>query len=60
MHKSTKSTINIFIDTLDKSGLGASSMQNEDIYFVPYTLPGETVKANVINRLIVVLIGLCI
>ncbi len=50
MHKSTKSTINIFIDTLDKSGLGASSMQNEDIYLVPYTLPGETVKANVINR----------
>ena len=51
MHKPTETTINLFIDKLDKSGVGASSMQNEDVYLVPYTLPGETVKANIINKL---------
>jgi len=50
MHKPTESTINLFIDKLDKSGIGASSMQNEDVYLVPYTLPGETIKANIINK----------
>ena len=50
MNKPTESTINILIDKLDKSGIGASSMQNEDVYLVPYTLPGETVKANIINK----------
>ncbi len=50
MQKPTESTINIFIDKLDKSGIGASSIQNKDVYLVPYTLPGETVKANIINK----------
>ena len=50
MHKPTETTINLFIDKLDKSGIGASSMQNKDVYLVPYTLPGETVKANIINK----------
>ncbi len=50
MNKPTESTINILIDKLDKSGIGASSMQNEDVYLVPYTLPGETVKANIIKK----------
>ena len=50
MHKPTETSINIFIDELDKSGVGVSSMQNEDVYLVPYTLPGETVKANIINK----------
>ena len=50
MHKPIKTTINLFIDKLDKSGIGISLMQNEDVYFVPYTLPGETVKANIINK----------
>ena len=50
MHKPTETTINLFIDELDKSGIGASSMQNKDVYLVPYTLPGETVKAKIINK----------
>ena len=50
MHKPIKTTINLFVDKLDKSGIGISSIQNEDIYFIPYTLPGETVKANIINK----------
>ena len=40
MHKRNDTTINLFIDKLDKSGVGVSSMQNEDVYLVPYTLPG--------------------
>ena len=50
MHKPIKTTINLFIDKLDKSGIGISLMQNEDVYFIPYALPGETVKANIINK----------
>ena len=50
MHKPTESTINLFINKLDKSGIGASSLQNKDVYLVPYTLPGETVKVNIINK----------
>ena len=50
MQKPTESTINIFIDKLDKSGLGTSSMQNKDVYLVPYALPGETIKAKTINK----------
>ena len=50
MHEPIKTTINLFIDKLDKSGIGISLMQNEDVYFIPYALPGETVKANIINK----------
>ena len=50
MHKPIKTTIDLFIDKLDKSGIGISSKQNEDVYFIPYALPGETVKANIINK----------
>ena len=50
MHKPIKTTINLSIDKLDKSGIGISLMQNEDVYFIPYALPGETVKANIINK----------
>ena len=50
MHKPTETTINLFIDELDKSGIGASSMQNKDVYLVPYALPGEMVKAKIINK----------
>ncbi len=50
MHKPIKTTISLFVDKLDKSGIGVSLMQNEDIYFIPYALPGETVKANIINK----------
>ena len=50
MHKPIKTTINLFVDKLDKSGIGISLMQNEDVYFIPYALPGETVKANIINK----------
>ena len=50
MHKPTETPINIIIDRLDETGIGASSMQNEDVYLVPYTLPGETVKAKIINK----------
>ena len=50
MHKSTDTRINIFIDKLDKSGIGVSSVQNDDIFLVPYALPGETVKAKIINK----------
>ena len=50
MHKLTETTINLFIDELDKSGVGISLMQNENVYLVPYTLPGERVKANIINK----------
>ena len=51
MHKLTDTTINLFIDKLDKSGVGISSIQNEEVYLIPYTLPGETVKVNIINKL---------
>ena len=50
MHKPIKTIINLFVDKLDKSGIGISLMQNEDVYFIPYALPGETVKANIINK----------
>ena len=50
MHKLTESRINIFIDKLDKSGIGVSSMQNDDVCLVPYALPGETVKAKIKNK----------
>ena len=50
MHKLTDTTINLFIDKLDKSGVGISLMQNENVCLVPYTLPGERVKANIINK----------
>ena len=50
MHKPIKTTIDLFIDKLDKSGIGISLKQNEDVYFIPYALPGETVKANIINK----------
>ena len=50
MHKRTDTTINLFIDKLDKSGVGISLMQNENVCLVPYTLPGERVKANIINK----------
>ena len=50
MHKRTDTTINLFIDKLDKSGVGVSLMQNENVCLVPYTLPGERVKANIINK----------
>ena len=50
MHKPIKTTINLFVDKLDKSGIGISLMQNEDIYLIPYSLPGETVKANILNK----------
>ena len=50
MHKLTDTTINLFIDELDKSGVGISLMQNENVFLVPYTLPGERVKVNIINK----------
>ena len=50
MHKRTETKINLFIDKLDKSGVGISLMQNENVFLVPYTLPGESVKANIINK----------
>ena len=50
MHKPIKTSINLFVDKLDKSGIGISLMQNEDVYFIPYALPGETVKAKIINK----------
>ena len=50
MHKRTDTTINLFIDKLDKSGVGISLIQNENVCLVPYTLPGERVKANIINK----------
>ena len=50
MHKLTDTTINLFIDKLDKSGVGISLIQKEEVYLVPYTLPGETVKAKIINK----------
>ena len=50
MHKLSDTTINLFIDKLDKSGVGISLTQNENICLVPYTLPGERVKANIINK----------
>ena len=50
MHKRNDTTINLFIDKLDKSGVGISLMQNENVCLVPYTLPGERVKANIINK----------
>ena len=50
MHKSIKNTVNLFIDKLDKSGIGVSLMQNEDVYLTPYTLPGETAKVNNKNK----------
>ena len=50
MHKQNDTTINLFIDKLDKSGVGISLMQNENVCLVPYTLPGERVKVNIINK----------
>ena len=50
MHKRNDTSINLFIDKLDKSGVGISLMQNENVCLVPYTLPGERVKANIINK----------
>ena len=50
MHKRNDTTINLFIDKLDKSGVGISLIKNENVYLVPYTLPGERVKANIINK----------
>ena len=50
MSKLTETSINLFIDKLDKSGLGISLIQNEEIYITPYTLPGETVKVKIINK----------
>ena len=50
MHKRNDTTINLFIDKLDKSGVGVSSMQNGNVCLVPYTLPGERVKVNIINK----------
>ena len=46
MHKPTESRIKIFIDKLDKSGIGISSMPNNDVCLVPYALPGEIVSIN--------------
>ena len=48
MHKSTENTINLFINKLNKSGVGVSFMQNEDIFLTPYTLPGETAKVKIV------------
>ena len=45
MHKKTDTSINLFIDKLDKSGVGISLIQNENVCLVPYTLPGERVKS---------------
>ena len=50
MRKRTDTPINLFIDKLDKYGVGISLMQNENVCLVPYTLPGERVKANIINK----------
>ncbi len=50
MHKSKENIINLFIDKLDHSGVGASLMPNEDVYLTPYTLPGETAKVKIINK----------
>ena len=50
MHKLSDTTINLFIDKLDNSGVGTSLMQNENVCLVPYTLPGERVKAEIINK----------
>ena len=50
MHKLSDTTINLFIDKLDKSGVGISLMQNENVCLVPYSLPGERVKVNIINK----------
>ena len=50
MHKSTETSINLFIDKLDKYGVGVSLMQNEDIFLTPYTLPGETAKVKILNK----------
>ena len=50
MQKLTDTPINLFIDKLDKSGVGISFIQNKEVYLTPYTLPGETVKAEIINK----------
>ena len=50
MHKVTDTTINLLIDKLDKTGVGISLMQNENVCLIPYTLPGERVKVNIINK----------
>ena len=50
MHKKTDTSINLFIDKLDKSGAGISLMQNENVCLVPYTLPGEIIKTKIINK----------
>ena len=50
MYKRNDTTINLFIDKLDKSGVGISLMQNENVCLVPYTLPGERVKVKIINK----------
>ncbi len=50
MYKVTNTTINLSIEKLDKSGVGNSLMQNENVYLVPYTLPGERVKANILKK----------
>ncbi len=50
MNKLTDTTINLFIDELDKFGVGISLIKNNNVYFVPYTLPGERVKAKIMNK----------
>ena len=50
MHKLSDTTINLVIDKLDNSGVGTSLMRNENVCLVPYTLPGERVKAEIINK----------
>ena len=50
MNKPTETTINLFIDKLNKYGVGVSFMQNEDVYLTPYTLPGETAKVKILNK----------
>ena len=41
MNKPTETTINLFIDKLNKYGVGVSLMQNKDVYLTPYTLPDD-------------------
>ena len=38
MHKPTDTEINLFIDKLDKFGVGISLIQNEEVYLIPFML----------------------
>ena len=46
MHKPTETKINILVDKLNKTGIGVSSMQNNDVVVVYYNIGNMKIIKN--------------